>query len=65
MHKARADQLLHDRGLAETRTRAQALILAGAVFSGDRKVDKAGQMLAADAPLDVRGRDHPWVSRGG
>jgi 23S rRNA (cytidine1920-2'-O)/16S rRNA (cytidine1409-2'-O)-methyltransferase len=61
----RADQLLADRGLAESRTRAQALILAGLVFSGDRRVDKAGQTLAADAPLEVKGKDHPWVSRGG
>jgi 23S rRNA (cytidine1920-2'-O)/16S rRNA (cytidine1409-2'-O)-methyltransferase len=65
MAKARADQLLVDRGLAESRARAQALILAGLVFSGERKIDKAGQPLAADAPLEVRGRDHPWVSRGG
>ncbi|WBO21125.1 TlyA family RNA methyltransferase [Sphingomonas abietis] len=61
----RADQLLADRGLAESRTRAQALILAGLVYSGDRKVDKAGQALPADAPLEVKGKDHPWVSRGG
>jgi 23S rRNA (cytidine1920-2'-O)/16S rRNA (cytidine1409-2'-O)-methyltransferase len=65
MAKQRADQLLVDRGLAESRTRAQALIMAGLVFLGDRKVDKAGQMVAEDAVLDVRGRDHPWVSRGG
>ncbi len=65
MAKLRADQLLVDRGLAESRTRAQALILAGLVYSGDRKVEKAGQALAEDALLDVRGRDHPWVSRGG
>ncbi len=65
MTKARADQLLVDRGLAESRARAQALILAGLVFSGERRIDKAGQMLAADAALDLRGRDHPWVSRGG
>jgi 23S rRNA (cytidine1920-2'-O)/16S rRNA (cytidine1409-2'-O)-methyltransferase len=63
--KQRADQLLVDRGLAESRTRAQALVMAGLVFSGDRKVDKAGQMLPADARLEVKGRDHPWVSRGG
>lgn len=61
----RADQLLVERGLVESRARAQALILAGLVFVGDRKVDKAGQALPADAVLDVRGRDHPWVSRGG
>jgi 23S rRNA (cytidine1920-2'-O)/16S rRNA (cytidine1409-2'-O)-methyltransferase len=65
MTKLRADQLLVSRGLAESRTRAQALIMAGAVFSGDRKVAKPGDMLAEDAPLQVRGKDHPWVSRGG
>jgi 23S rRNA (cytidine1920-2'-O)/16S rRNA (cytidine1409-2'-O)-methyltransferase len=63
--KARADQLLVERGLAESRAKAQALILAGLVFSGERKVDKAGQPLAADAALEVRGKEHPWVSRGG
>lgn len=63
--KARADQMLLDRGLAESRARAQALILAGLVYNGERKIEKAGQQLAADAPLEVRGRDHPWVSRGG
>src|ERR1700744_3743519 len=61
----RADQLLADRGLAESRTRAQALILAGLVYTGDRKVEKAGQALSPDAPLEVKGKDHPWVSRGG
>lgn len=65
MAKIRADQMLVDRGLAESRTRAQALIMAGLVFAGDRKVEKPGQTLAEDAALDVRGRDHPWVSRGG
>jgi 23S rRNA (cytidine1920-2'-O)/16S rRNA (cytidine1409-2'-O)-methyltransferase len=63
--KVRADQLLVSRGLAESRTRAQALIMAGAVFSGEKKLSKAGDMLAEDAPLAVRGKDHPWVSRGG
>ncbi|MCG7347042.1 TlyA family RNA methyltransferase [Sphingomonas sp. ACRSK] len=65
MPKIRADQLLVDRGLAESRTRAQALVMAGLVFVGDRKIEKPGQQLADDAVLDVRGRDHPWVSRGG
>ena len=65
MAKMRADQLLVDLGLAESRARAQALILAGHVFLGDRKVEKAGQQVAPDAAIDVRGRDHPWVSRGG
>lgn len=63
--KARADQLLVDRGLAESRTRAQALVMAGLVFSGETKIAKPGQLIAGDAPLEVRGRDHPWVSRGG
>jgi 23S rRNA (cytidine1920-2'-O)/16S rRNA (cytidine1409-2'-O)-methyltransferase len=63
--KVRADQLLVARGLAESRTRAQALILAGNVFAGDRRVAKAGDLLAEDAELIVKGRDHPWVSRGG
>jgi 23S rRNA (cytidine1920-2'-O)/16S rRNA (cytidine1409-2'-O)-methyltransferase len=63
--KRRADQLLLDRGLVESRARAQALILAGKVFSGDRRVAKAGDQLAEDVALDVRGQDHPWVSRGG
>ena len=65
MSKMRADQLLVSRGLAESRTRAQALIMAGSVFSGERKVAKAGELLAEDVLLEVRGKDHPWVSRGG
>jgi 23S rRNA (cytidine1920-2'-O)/16S rRNA (cytidine1409-2'-O)-methyltransferase len=63
--KQRADQMLVARGLAESRARAQALIMAGKVFSGDRVVGKAGDLLAEDAALSVRGQDHPWVSRGG
>ncbi|HEY0026662.1 MAG TPA: TlyA family RNA methyltransferase [Allosphingosinicella sp.] len=65
MPKHRADQLLVDRGLAESRAKAQALIMAGLVFSGERKIDKAAQPLAPEAPLEVRGKEHPWVSRGG
>ena len=65
MAKSRADQLLVAQGLAESRTRAQALILSGNVFVGDRRVAKAGDLLAEDAVLTVKGRDHPWVSRGG
>jgi 23S rRNA (cytidine1920-2'-O)/16S rRNA (cytidine1409-2'-O)-methyltransferase len=63
--KTRVDQLLVARGLAESRTRAQALVMAGLVFSADRKIAKSGDTLPDDAPLEVRGRDHPWVSRGG
>ncbi|MDQ0251836.1 23S rRNA (cytidine1920-2'-O)/16S rRNA (cytidine1409-2'-O)-methyltransferase [Sphingomonas kyeonggiensis] len=65
MPKQRADQMLVDRGLAESRTRAQALIMAGLVFAGDRKVDKPGQQFPEETQLEVKGRDHPWVSRGG
>src|SRR5438067_6851276 len=63
--KVRVDQLLVSRGLAESRSRGQALIMAGAVVSGERQLGKAGEMLAEDAPLEVRGKGHPWVSRGG
>ena len=65
MTKQRADLLLVARGLADSRSRAQALIMAGVVFSGERKIAKAGELIAEDAPLEVRGKDHPWVSRGG
>jgi 23S rRNA (cytidine1920-2'-O)/16S rRNA (cytidine1409-2'-O)-methyltransferase len=63
--KRRVDQLLIERGLAESRARAQALVMAGLVFSGEMKLAKPGHQLPPDAPLEVRGRDHPWVSRGG
>jgi 23S rRNA (cytidine1920-2'-O)/16S rRNA (cytidine1409-2'-O)-methyltransferase len=63
--KRRADQLLVDRGLAESRARAQALILAGQVFAGAHRIGKAGERWADDTDLEIRGRDHPWVSRGG
>ncbi|HEV2079173.1 MAG TPA: TlyA family RNA methyltransferase [Allosphingosinicella sp.] len=65
MNKLRVDQMLVDRGLVESRAKAQALILAGLVFSGERKIEKAGQALGQEAPLEVRGKEHPWVSRGG
>ncbi len=63
--RTRADQLVVDRGLAPSRTRAQALIMAGKVFVGDRRVEKPGELVATDAELEARGEDHPWVSRGG
>jgi 23S rRNA (cytidine1920-2'-O)/16S rRNA (cytidine1409-2'-O)-methyltransferase len=65
MSKERVDKLLVERGLAETRERAQRLVMAGLVFSGDVAVDKAGTRLAIGAPLEVRGAPHPFVSRGG
>jgi 23S rRNA (cytidine1920-2'-O)/16S rRNA (cytidine1409-2'-O)-methyltransferase len=63
--KRRADQLLVEQGLAESRAKAQALILAGLVSTAGRRIDKPGTMFAEDAELAVAGRDHPWVSRGG
>ena len=63
--KTRLDRLLVERGLAENRTRAQALVMAGRVYGGDKRLDKPGMSVAADAPLAVRGPDHPWASRGG
>ena len=63
--KPRLDQLLVDRGLAGDRSRAQALVMAGKVFSGERRLDKPGAPIAVDSPLEVRGKEHPWVSRGG
>ncbi len=63
--KSRLDTLLVDRGLAETRTKAQALILSGVVFSGERRLDKPGVSIDPDAAIEVRGKAHPWVSRGG
>lgn len=63
--RLRLDQLLVERGLAETRSRARALIMAGLVFSEDRRLDKPGMLINEDAALAVKRRDHPWVSRGG
>jgi len=63
--RQRADQALVARGLVETRSKAQALIMAGVVFSGETRIAKPGQPVADDATLTVRGQDHPWVSRGG
>ncbi|GBQ16316.1 TlyA family RNA methyltransferase [Swaminathania salitolerans] len=65
MAKKRVDVLLVERGLVESRTRAQALVMAGLVFSKERRIAKSGDMLSDEAPLDLRGQDHPWVSRGG
>jgi 23S rRNA (cytidine1920-2'-O)/16S rRNA (cytidine1409-2'-O)-methyltransferase len=63
--KLRVDKLLVNRGLVETRAKAQALIMAGKVYSSDRRIAKAGDTLPEDAPLELKGQDHPWVSRGG
>jgi len=63
--KTRLDQIIVDRGLAESKTRAQALVMAGHVYIGEAKAQKPGQQIAEDADISVRGSDHPWVSRGG
>ena len=63
--KTRLDQALVDRGLAETKAAAQRLVMAGLVFSGERRLDKPGHAIAVETPLEVRGQPHPYVSRGG
>ena len=65
MKKQRADLLLVERGLAENASKAQALIMAGSVLCGTKRIDKAGELLKPDAVLSVKGKDFPWVSRGG
>ena len=65
MTKRRLDALLVERGLAETRSKAQALVMAGLVATGERRLDKPGMMVDAGTPLEVKGPYHPWVSRGG
>jgi len=63
--KLRLDKLLVERGLAGSRERAQALILAGEVLVNDQKLDKAGAQVAADVSIRLLGRDLKYVSRGG
>lgn len=65
MAKQRADVMLVGRGLVESRTKAQALIMAGLVYAGTARVAKAGDLLPEDVALSVKGQEHPWVSRGG
>lgn len=65
MAKQRVDVMLVARGLVESRTRAQALIMAGLVYAGTARVAKAGDLLPEDVELSVKGQEHPWVSRGG
>jgi 23S rRNA (cytidine1920-2'-O)/16S rRNA (cytidine1409-2'-O)-methyltransferase len=63
--KQRLDVLLVDRGLAQSRERARALILAGRVLVSEQKIDKAGAAVPAEAPIRLLGGDLPYVSRGG
>ena len=64
-NKLRLDQLLVERGLAESRSRAQALLMAWHIYADTKRLDKAGQQVKSDIPIEVKGQDHPWVSRGG
>ncbi|MCC7045398.1 MAG: TlyA family RNA methyltransferase [Alphaproteobacteria bacterium] len=63
--KRRLDQLLVERGLFESRAKAQASIMAGLVFVAGKRVDKPGASVASDAAVEVKGKEHPYVSRGG
>tara|TARA_R110001606_G_scaffold94125_2_gene208818 strand:+ start:642 stop:1397 length:756 start_codon:yes stop_codon:yes gene_type:complete len=63
--KQRIDQILADRGLAESRAKAQAYIMAGLVTVAGKKIDKPGHKIASDSAIELKGKDHPWVSRGG
>src|ERR671939_1315615 len=68
MRRERVDELLVERGLAPSRARAQALVVAGVVLVGERRVEKPSETLPPDAPLRVRGADDPaarYVGRGG
>ena len=65
MAKKRLDQLLVERGLVETRSKAQAFIMAGNVFSSEQRLDKPGMQCKEDIAVTLRGQPHPWVSRGG
>ena len=64
-NKTRLDILLTERGLAESRQKAQAVIMAGHVFVAGQRVDKPGTAVLSDAPIEVRGHALPYVSRGG
>src|SRR3546814_12117781 len=63
--KSRAEGAQVERGLGENDAEAQSRIMAGKVFAGERKLAKPGETIAEDQPLEVRGQDQPWVSRGG
>ncbi|MHA1539880.1 MAG: TlyA family RNA methyltransferase [Alphaproteobacteria bacterium] len=65
MAKKRADVLLFEQGGATSRSKAESIIISGSVYIGERKIDKPGTQLTEDAVLEVRAKEHPWVSRGG
>lgn len=63
--KSRLDLLLVARGLAESQIKAQALIMSGVVFRGEQRLSASGDQVPEDVEITIRGREHPWVSRGG
>jgi len=63
--KKRLDQILVDRGLVESKAKGQALIMSGKVYSDTKRMDKAGQQVRDDISVEIKGQEHPWVSRGG
>ncbi len=63
--KVRLDVLLVERGICQTRERARALIMSGAVLAGESRMDKAGALVSPDAEIKIEGEDNPYVSRGG
>ena len=65
MAKKRLDVLMVEKGLVESRQKAQAIIMAGQVYSGEKRLDKAGMTLDEDTALEVRGQTLRYVSRGG
>lgn len=63
--KLRADILLVEQGLAPTRSKAQSLILSGSVYAGTQRIDKASETFSPETQLQLKGKDHDYVSRGG
>ena len=63
--KQRADVALVERGLCESRTKAQVSIMAGEVYVGTRRIDKASELIKPEDELEIRGKSNPYASRGG
>ena len=65
MGKERLDKLLVEKGLVKSRERAKALIMAGKVLVNGRVIDKAGPMVSSESKIEIKGKEMPYVSRGG
>ncbi|MDC0093883.1 TlyA family RNA methyltransferase [Alphaproteobacteria bacterium] len=65
MKKERIDKLMVLRGLAKSREQANSMLMAGIVFVNQNRVNKSGQQILIDSEIDIKGKIHPWVSRGG